>query len=72
MGVVADLADDILVMKDGLCVEKGTADQIFNRPAHPYTQQLLAAVPKLGSVAVRTLSKEQKPGASSSLKECLY
>jgi peptide/nickel transport system ATP-binding protein len=60
MGVVADLADDILVMKDGLCVEKGTADQIFNRPAHPYTQQLLAAVPKLGSVAVRTLSREQK------------
>ena len=60
MGVVADLADDILVMKDGLCVEKGTADQIFNRPVHSYTQQLLAAVPKLGSVAVRTLSKEQK------------
>jgi len=43
MGVVADLADDILVMKDGLTVEKGTADQIFNRPQHPYTQQLLAA-----------------------------
>ena len=60
MGVVADLADDILVMKDGLCVENGTADQIFNRPTHPYTQQLLAAVPKLGSVSVRTLSKEQK------------
>ena len=60
MGVVADLADDILVMKDGLCVENGTADQIFNRPAHPYTQQLLAAVPKLGSVEVRKLSKEQK------------
>ena len=60
MGVVADLADDILVMKDGICVENGTADQIFNRPAHPYTQQLLAAVPKLGSVAVRELSREQK------------
>jgi len=60
MGVVADLADDILVMKDGFCVETGTSDQIFNRPAHPYTQQLLAAVPKLGSVAVRELSKEQK------------
>jgi peptide/nickel transport system ATP-binding protein len=53
MGVVADLADDILVMKDGLTVEYGTADQIFNRPQHPYTQQLLAAVPKLGSVEVR-------------------
>ncbi|CAB4337632.1 unannotated protein [freshwater metagenome] len=53
MGVVADLADHILVMKDGLTVEYGTSDQIFNRPAHPYTQQLLAAVPKLGSVSVR-------------------
>jgi len=60
MGVVADLADDILVMKDGLCVENGTSDQIFNRPQHPYTQQLLASVPKLGSVAVRQLQSDQK------------
>jgi peptide/nickel transport system ATP-binding protein len=58
MGVVADLADYILVMKDGLTVEYGTSDQIFNRPQHPYTQQLLAAVPKLGSVAVRELKPE--------------
>ena len=56
MGVVADLADDILVMKDGRTVEYGTSDQIFNRPQHPYAQQLLAAVPRLGSVAVRELS----------------
>ena len=55
MGVVADMADEILVMKDGFTVEHNTADNIFNRPAHPYTQQLLAAVPKLGSVAVREL-----------------
>ena len=61
MGVVADLADDILVMKDGLTVEKGTADQIFNRPQHPYTQQLLAAVPKLGFAASRTLEVAEKP-----------
>ena len=58
MGVVADLADDILVMKDGNTVEHGTADQIFNRPQHPYTQELLAAVPKLGSVAVRELAAD--------------
>jgi peptide/nickel transport system ATP-binding protein len=58
MGVVADLADDILVMKDGNTVEHGTADQIFNRPQHPYTQELLAAVPKLGSVAVRELAPD--------------
>ncbi len=59
MGVVADLADNILVMKDGFTVEQDTADNIFNRPKHPYTQQLLAAVPKLGSVKVRELPAEQ-------------
>lgn len=58
MGVVADLADDILVMKDGLTVEYGSSDQIFNRPQHPYSKALLAAVPKLGSVAVRELLPE--------------
>ena len=56
MGVVADLSDRILVMKDGLTVEQGTADQIFNRPQHPYTKQLLSAVPKLGSVKSRKLA----------------
>jgi len=55
MGVVADMADDILVMKDGLTVEKDTAENIFNKPQHPYTKELLAAVPKLGSVPMRKL-----------------
>lgn len=59
MGVVADLADKILVMKDGFTVEQNTSDNIFNRPEHPYTQALLAAVPKLGSVAVRELPTKQ-------------
>ena len=49
MGVVADLADRILVMKDGRMVEGGTSKQVFNRPTHPYTKALLAAVPHLGS-----------------------
>jgi peptide/nickel transport system ATP-binding protein len=60
MGVVADMADEILVMKDGLTVEHGSADQIFNRPVHPYTQQLLAAVPKLGTTARRPLPYNEK------------
>jgi peptide/nickel transport system ATP-binding protein len=55
MGVVADLSDRILVMKDGLTVETDSSTVIFNNPKHPYTQSLLASVPKLGSVAVRTL-----------------
>ena len=68
MGVVADLADRILVMKDGYTVEQGTSDQIFNNPQHPYTQALLASVPKLGSTAVREL-KVQKSEPVLSLKD---
>jgi peptide/nickel transport system ATP-binding protein len=63
MGVVADMADDILVMKDGITVEHGTAEQIFGNPKHPYTQQLLGSVPKLGSTKKRALpySESAKP-----------
>jgi peptide/nickel transport system ATP-binding protein len=68
MGVVADMADEILVMKDGLTVEHGSADQIFNRPQHPYTQQLLAAVPKLGSTARRTLPYNENAKPAPVLK----
>ncbi|MGO4120173.1 ABC transporter ATP-binding protein [Arthrobacter sp. YAF16] len=48
MGVVADLADRIAVMRRGLIVETGTAEQIFHNPQHEYTKALLAAVPHLG------------------------
>jgi len=68
MGVVADMADEILVMKDGFTVERGTTDQIFNRPAHPYTQQLLAAVPKLGSSKQRHLVQTENVKAEPVLK----
>ena len=45
LSVVADIADQIHVMKEGRLVETGKRDQIFHRPQHPYTRQLLAAVP---------------------------
>jgi len=48
MGVVADLADDIVVMKAGEIVEAGDVRQIFLNPQHEYTKALLAAVPRLG------------------------
>jgi len=46
LGVVAELADDILVMYAGRAAEYGSADQLFNRPAHPYTWGLLGSVPR--------------------------
>ncbi|OZC84672.1 glutathione ABC transporter ATP-binding protein [Rhodococcus sp. 06-412-2C] len=49
MGVVADMADRIAVMKDGVIVETDAAQKIFKDASHPYTQQLLASVPHLGS-----------------------
>ena len=52
MGVVADMADRIAVMKQGRIVETGTAEEIFNNPQHDYTKQLLAAVPHFGTVSV--------------------
>ena len=50
MGVVAEVADRVLVMYHGEAVEVGTCEQIFHNPRHPYTQSLLAAVPRLGSM----------------------
>lgn len=47
LGVVAEVCDRVLVMYAGSIVEEGTADQIFNRPQHPYTRGLLASTPRL-------------------------
>jgi len=51
MGVVADMADTMIVMKDGKVVEQGEARQLFANPQHPYTIKLLDAVPHLGRSA---------------------
>jgi oligopeptide/dipeptide ABC transporter ATP-binding protein len=47
MGVIADMADDVLVMYLGRIIERGTATQVLERPAHPYTQGLIASLPKI-------------------------
>ena len=46
LAVVKYMADDILVMNQGEIVERGTSDDIYNRPQHAYTRQLLGAIPK--------------------------
>lgn len=55
LGVVADMADDVIVMYAGQIVERGTVDEIFYNPKHPYTVRLLGAVPKLSMDRSETL-----------------
>lgn len=50
MGVVAEIADDVAVMRYGKIVERGPVEEVFAHPKHPYTRALLAAVPRLGSM----------------------
>jgi len=53
LGVVADIADDIVVMQRGKIVEKGKATDILNQPQHPYTKGLLACRPVMGQKVKR-------------------
>ena len=53
MGVVADLSDHMIVMKDGVVVESGSTKQVFTKPGHQYTKDLLAAVPHLGAAELK-------------------
>ena len=67
MGVVADLADNILVMKDGVAVEQGTVVDVYTNPQHPYTKALLAAVPHLGTGALRIVDRDAAAGGAQRL-----
>ncbi len=51
MGVVAEMADRVALLKSGRLIEEGTTVDIFERPREPYTRQLLEAVPRLGAFA---------------------
>jgi peptide/nickel transport system ATP-binding protein/glutathione transport system ATP-binding protein len=50
MGVVAQVADRVVVLKNGEKLEEGPVSQVFSAPSHTYTQRLLAAVPRLGDM----------------------
>ncbi|MFI6641094.1 ABC transporter ATP-binding protein [Streptomyces sp. NPDC050504] len=47
LGVVAEMADDILVMYGGRCIERGSAEKVFYEPQHPYTWGLLTSMPRI-------------------------
>ncbi|MEU4655380.1 ABC transporter ATP-binding protein [Streptomyces sp. NPDC023723] len=47
LGVIADIADDVLVMYGGRCVERGTKEEVLRDPQHPYTLGLMGSMPSL-------------------------
>jgi peptide/nickel transport system ATP-binding protein len=61
MGVAASICDRVAVMYAGRVVESGPVRQIYHRPAHPYTQALLASIPRLGQSRHRLASIGGQP-----------
>ena len=64
MGVVAEIADEVVVMEDGHVVEKGDVRQIFDAPGHPYTVRLLDAARRLEQ---RAAAKVRPPARSGNI-----
>jgi peptide/nickel transport system ATP-binding protein len=70
LGVVAEIAERVMVMYAGRKVEEAKVTDLFREPLHPYTQGLLAAVPKLGSSLTGTETRlAEIPGVVPSLKQ---
>jgi peptide/nickel transport system ATP-binding protein len=70
LGVVAEVAERVIVMYAGRKVEEATVEDLFRNPKHPYTKGLLGAVPKLGSSLDGTAERlAEIPGLVPSLKQ---
>ena len=62
LGLAADRADRVIVMRHGRIVEEGRSGEVLHNPGHPYTQELLAATPGRREVALRSEAREpQEP-----------
>jgi peptide/nickel transport system ATP-binding protein len=61
LGVVAEIADDVVVMYAANVVEQGTVDEIFKRPHHPYTWGLLGSLPRLDTDVERLVQIQGQP-----------
>ena len=66
-GVVAKICDRVAVMYAGRIVEMGPVREIFDNPAHPYTQALIGSVPKLTGTGERLVTIEGQPPSLSDL-----
>jgi peptide/nickel transport system ATP-binding protein len=73
LGVVAEVADDVVVMYAGRIVERGPVQALFNAPQHPYTVGLLGSIPRLDAAHQRLASIEgQVPGPQQMPRGCSF
>ena len=73
LGIVAEMADRVMVMYSGRKVEEAAVARLFRSPLHPYTQGLLGAVPKLGaSLSGERAMLAEIPGAVPSVKQRIH
>ena len=68
MGVVADLADDVVVMHEGVVKERADVSTLFTNPTHDYTKALLEAVPKLGELKIPALTTTERVQAGETAR----
>ncbi|RWC59968.1 ABC transporter ATP-binding protein [Mesorhizobium sp.] len=69
MGVVAEMADRVVIMRHGRMVEEGKTSDIFGRPQADYTRELLAAVPRIGSGVGRQKSRDVEMATPANVAE---
>jgi peptide/nickel transport system ATP-binding protein len=67
MGVVAEVAQRVIVMYAGKVVEEAPVEELFANPRHPYTQGLIRSIPRIDLAAVKKTRLEAIPGSVPSL-----
>ena len=68
-GVVAEIADRVVVMQNGKVVEQGTADQVLNKPREPYTKMLIGSVPSMVPPKRKAITKGEPILAARALEK---
>ena len=69
MGVVAEVAQRVVVMYAGMVVEEASVEELFANPRHPYTQGLIRSIPRIDTAALHKVRLEQIPGTVPKLIE---
>ena len=72
LAIISEIADNIGVMYAGKMIEFGSVEQIYNDPKHPYTQALIAAIPRLKDRKKISYIKGSPPNLANPPKGCRF